>query len=118
MSGTLVERIRTICLALPETEERQSHGEAAWFIKGKKQFACFADHHHDERVAVWCAAAPGIQEVLIQTEPTKVFRPPYVGPRGWIGIYLDVEQDWEEVASLLREAFRTVAPSKIAALLP
>jgi hypothetical protein len=82
-------------------EERVSHGEAAWFIRGGRQVAIFADRHHDDRVAVWVAAAPGVQESLAAAHPERYFRPPYVGHRGWVGIFLDVACDWDEVAGLL-----------------
>jgi len=107
-----LERLREICLNLPDAEERVSHGEPAWFIRGKRQFATFADHHHDNRVAVWFAAPEGAQEALIQSEPDRYFRPPYVGPRGWIGAYLDVEVDWDELAEMLKEAHKTVVQPK------
>lgn len=113
-----MERLRAICMALPEVEERMSHGEPTWFVRGKKSFMMSADHHHDDRVAVWCAAPAGVQEELIDTEPTRFFRPPYVGGRGWVGVYLDVpDVDWSELAIIARDAFRVVAPAKLAALL-
>jgi len=100
-------------MALPEVQERPSHGEPAWFVQGKKLFLMFANHHHDDRLAFWCAAPPGVQEALVSSEPTKFFRPPYVGVRGWVGVYLDVPVDWEEVADIVGEAFKCVAPKKI-----
>ena len=102
--------MRGLCLRLPGVVERQSHGEAAWFV-GRRQFVTMADHHHDDRLAVVCAAPPGAQEALLQAAPDRFFRPPYVGHRGWIGLYLDVpDVDWEEVAAILEEAYRQVAP--------
>jgi hypothetical protein len=97
-------------MALPAVEERLSHGEPAWFYKGKKQIAMFANHHHDNRVALWCAAPKGAQEMLIGLNPHLYFRPPYVGPRGWVGVYLDVEVDWEDVRDIIQEAYRVIAP--------
>lgn len=111
-------RVRACCLSMPEATERQSHGEAAWFVRDKKQFAMFADHHHDDRVAVWCAAPPGAQEHLIQSAPERYFRPPYVGPRGWVGVYLDVIVDWPEVEGIIEDAFRAVAPASLMNSLP
>jgi hypothetical protein len=108
--------VRALCLALPEVTERLSHGEPAWFVRGKKQFVMFADHHHDDRVAFWCAAPEGAQDVLIGAEPKRYFKPPYVGVRGWLGVYLDVPQDWDELAVIVRDAYLTVAPRKLAAL--
>jgi hypothetical protein len=107
-------RLRKLCLALPETTERLSHGEPTWFVRGKKSFAMMSDHHHDDRVAFWCAAADGAQEVLVSTQPGRYFRPPYVGHRGWLGVYLDVDDvDWAQIADLIVDAYRQVAPKKL-----
>ena len=104
-------------MALPEVEERLSHGEPTWFVRGKTTFVMTADRHHDDRVAMWCAAPPGVQEHLAATEPERFFRPPYVGHRGWLGVYLDVPVDWDEIADLVEDAYRTVAPKRLVALL-
>ena len=112
-----LERLRRICLALPEAVERLSHGEPTWFVRGKKTFAMFADHHHDDMLAFWCPAPPGVQEELVRTEPERFFRPPYVGHRGWLGVRLDVDVDWAEIDRIVREAYRQVAPKTLAALL-
>jgi hypothetical protein len=106
-------RLRAICLALPEVQERLSHGEPAWFVQGKKLFVMLSDHHHDDRVGFWCAAPPGIQEALVDSEPERFFRPPYVGVRGWVGVYLDVPVDWSEVEGIVREAYNCVAPVRL-----
>ena len=105
------ERVRGICLAIPGATERISHGEAAWFVRDKRQFATMSDHHHDDRVAVWAAAPLGLTETLVESRPDRFFAPPYVGTRGWLGIWLDGASpiDWDEVAALLRDAFTTVA---------
>ncbi|GIH71730.1 MmcQ/YjbR family DNA-binding protein [Sphaerimonospora thailandensis] len=113
-----LERLRALCLALPETTERLSHGEPTWFVRGKKTFVMFADHHHDDRLAFWCAAPPGVQEELVETEPDRFFRPPYVGHRGWLGVYLDVPVDWDEIRQIVTEAFRHVAPKTLATRVP
>ena len=106
-------RLRAICLALPEVQERLSHGEPAWFVQGKKLFVMLSDHHHDDRVGFWCAAPPGIQEALVASEPERFFRPPYVGVRGWVGVYLDVPVDWAELEGVVREAYNCVAPVRL-----
>jgi hypothetical protein len=111
-----LEMLRALCMALPEVTERLSHAEPTWFVRGKKTFVMFADHHHDDRLAFWCAAPEGAQQVLIGAEPGRYFRPPYVGVRGWLGVYLDVPQDWDELGVLVRDAYLTVAPRKLAAL--
>jgi predicted DNA-binding protein (MmcQ/YjbR family) len=104
-----LDRLRTLCMSHPLVEERLSHGEPSWFWKGKKQFVMFANHHHDDRLAFWCAAPVGAQEAMISSEPGKYFRPPYVGIRGWLGVYLDVEVDWEEIEGIVEEAYKCVA---------
>ena len=111
-----VDRLRTICLALPEATERASHGEAAFFVRDKKQFVCVDDHHHGaDRLAFWCAAPPGAQEALIAADAEHYFRPPYVGHRGWLGVRIDNDPDWDEVGEIVRDAFRQVAPKTLAA---
>lgn len=116
-----VDRLRVICLALPEVTERLSHGEPAWFVRGQKTLATLDDHHHGaDHLAFWCPAAPGIQELLTGHDPERFFRPPYVGGRGWVGVRIDTPggrgPDWEEVADLLHDAYRLVAPKRLAAL--
>lgn len=110
------DRVREVCNSLPEATERQSHGEAAWFVEGKRQFAMMADRHHDDRVAVWLAAGEGVQSELISRAPERYFRPPYVGARGWVGAFLDGRDaavDWDEVAELLGDAWLAVAPARL-----
>jgi hypothetical protein len=113
-----LEKLRKLCLALPETTERLSHGEPTWFIRGKKTFANYANHHHDDRLAFWCAAPDGAQEILVGSAPERFFRPPYVGHRGWLGVRLDVDGvDWDQIADLVTDAWRTVAPKRLLARL-
>ncbi len=109
--------LRALCLSYPETSERLSHGEPTWFIQGKKTFATYADHHHGARLAFWCAAPPSAQEILVEARPESFFRPPYVGHRGWLGVYLDVLVDWDEIARIVDDAYRCIAPEKLVALL-
>ncbi len=113
-----LDQVRRIALALPEATERPSHGEPAWFV-GKRLFATYAEQHHDDRVAVWLAAPLGAQEALIEEDPARFFRPPYVGVRGWLGIYLDLPAapDWDELAELLADSYRMVAPKRLLAAL-
>ncbi len=110
-----LEALRTLCLALPEVTERLSHGEPTWFVRGKKTFVMYADHHHDDRLGFWCAAPAGMQEELVGAEPTKYFRPPYVGHGGWLGVYLDVPVDWGEIGEIVEDAYRAVAPKRLVA---
>jgi hypothetical protein len=115
MTEDPLEKLRLLCLALPETTERLSHGEPTWFVRGKQTFVMYADHHHDDRLAFWCAAPAGIQEALVAAEPERYFVPPYVGHRGWLGVRLDVPVDWEEIADLVADAYRMVAPRRLLA---
>jgi len=113
-----LERVRAICAALPETTERPSHGSAAFFVRDKKSFVTFHDDHHgDGRLALWCAAPAGVQALLVEQEPTRFFVPPYVGHRGWLGVRLDVDPDWDEIAMVVEDAFRAVAPTRLLAQL-
>ena len=107
-----VEQLRRLCLSLPAATEKLSHGEPAWFVAGK-QFANTADHHHDDRLSVWCAAPEGAQEMLVKADRKRFFRPPYVGHRGWLGVYLDIEVDWGEMAIIVERAYRRVAPRRL-----
>jgi predicted DNA-binding protein (MmcQ/YjbR family) len=109
VSAEPLQRLRQLCLALPGTTERLSHGEPAWFIRDKKLFLTYANHHHDDRLAFWAAATPGAQDVLVASDPQRFFRPPYVGHRGWLGVYLDVPVDWDEVAAIVGDAYRVIA---------
>ena len=106
-------RLRRICLALPATTERLSHGEPTWFIRDKKTFVTYADHHHDERLAFWSAAPPGSQQSMVAAGPERFFVPPYVGQRGWLGVYLDVPVDWPEIAEIVEDAYRAVTPPRL-----
>lgn len=113
MAPSQLDRLRSLCLALPETTERRSHGEPAWFIRAKRLFVTYADHHHDDRLAFWCAAPEGAQAELVASDPARFFIPPYVGHRGWLGVYLDVPTDWAEIAEIVTDAYRVVAPKNL-----
>ena len=106
-----LRRLRRICLALPQTTEKLSHGEPTFFV-AKKVYAMFDNnHHHDGHCAVWIPAEPGAQATLIRTEPKKFFRPPYVGVKGWVGVELEAVSD-DELGFHLSEAWRLIAPKK------
>lgn len=111
-----VERVRKICLSLPETMEKLSHGEPTFFVR-KKVFAMISNNHHnDGHIAVWMPAAIGVQEALIEASPKKFYRPPYVGVKGWVGIELPRVGE-KELTAHLREAWKTIAPEKLHAML-
>jgi hypothetical protein len=112
-----LERVRRLCLAYPEVSERPSHGAPTFFIRDKTTFVMFVnDHHADGRLAIWCAAPGGAQEVLVAADPARFFRPPYVGARGWVGVRLE-RPDWGLVAATIDDAYRKVAPKKLVAVL-
>ncbi len=109
-----LDRVRELCLGLPEVVERLSHGAPTFFIGGKRAFVMFHDDHHgDGRLALWCAAPPGAQEAYIQSAPEHYFRPPYVGHRGWLGVRLDRGLDGGEVAGAIEDAYLAVAPKRL-----
>lgn len=107
-----VERVRQICLALPETWEKLSHGEPTFFVRKRVFAMCSINHHHDGHIAVVMPAAIGIQAALIEADPKKFYRPPYVGVAGWVGIELTRVKD-KELAMHLQEAWRLIAPEKL-----
>lgn len=109
-----LERLREICFGLPETTERLSHGAPTFFVRGKRPFVMvLTDHHGDGRFAIWCAAADGVQGMLVEADPERFFVPPYVGHRGWLGVRLDRGVDWDELAGIAEDAYAEVAPAKL-----
>jgi predicted DNA-binding protein (MmcQ/YjbR family) len=114
----LLARLRKLCLALPEANEKLSHGEPTWFAGKGKVFAMLDNHHHGAaHLSVWLPLPPGMQSDLIDSDPQRFFRPPYVGPAGWIGVVLDSKPDWAMVEALIMEAYRLVARPKLVAQL-
>lgn len=110
-----IVRLRRLCLALPEAHEAIAWGEPTFRVRNKL-FAMHADaagHHGNGRYAVWIKSTPVNQELIISAEPERYFSPPYVGPSGWIGAWLDSSTDWDAVADLLRDAYRMVAPKRL-----
>ena len=107
-------RIRELCLALPETSERLSHGAPTFFVRGKRAFLMvLTNHHGDGRFAIWCAAPAGLQQVLVEADPERFFVPPYVGHRGWLGVRLDRAVNWDEMTGILEDAYAEVAPTRL-----
>ena len=107
---TAVDRLRAICLALPDTTEKLAWGEPTWRVRGKI-FAQLDDHHHGaDHLAVWLPAPLGEQEAMIFTDPVQFFRPPYVGHRGWVGVRIDRRPNWTVVAKLVEQAYGLVTP--------
>src|ERR1700735_4028859 len=119
MTADLAGPLRAICLALPEVTERLSHGAPTWFVRGQNAFVTLwaQGHHGHDFPHLWCAGPPGAQQELAAAQPGRFFRPPYVGGRGWIGVRLDGDVDWAEIAELGQDAYRVVAPARLIARL-
>jgi len=114
-----LSRLRKLCLALPEAHEVEAWGEPTFRVRNK-MFAMYAapnNHHGDGRESVWCKAAPVNQRLMVEAAPDRFFVPPYVGPSGWVGVYLDGKVDWKELDELLRDSYRMIAPKKLLAKL-
>jgi hypothetical protein len=104
-----LEHVRRICLALPDANERASHGSPTFFIRDKRSFVMYADDHHgDGRLALWCASSSDVQQMLATSRPDQFFVPPYVGHLGWIGVRLDRALSWDEIQGVIRDAHQVV----------
>lgn len=113
MADNITNRLRKICLALPEATEKQAWGDPTFRVRDK----IFAmEKRGDGRVSLWCKAAPGFQQVMVESDPEVFFVPPYVGHKGWIGMRLDNNPDWGEVAAVVRGSYQLIAPKKLARL--
>ncbi len=111
-----IDRLREICLALPQATEKEAWGEATFRVGGK-MFAMTDDNHHNSgHVSVWCKAPLMVQEILVSSDPERFFVPPYVGHKGWDGVRLDVKVDWGELASIVADSYRMTAPKRLSAL--
>jgi hypothetical protein len=118
MGAREIGRVRTLALAFPGVNERLSHGEPCFFVRDKRPLCYYHDDHNgDGRISVWCPVPPGVQEELVSAEPERFFAPTPSASgvfSEWVGVYLDKsgehEVDWNEVAVILDDAFRNVAP--------
>ena len=110
-----LSRLRKICLTLPEAHEVEAWGEPTFRVRNKlfAMYASAGNHHGAGRPAVWCKAAPGNQDIMVRAAPDRFFVPPYVGPSGWIGVWLDQKVDWTELGQLLEDSYRLVAPKRL-----
>lgn len=106
------ERIRKLCLALPDTAEVTKHSRPCFAVRDKTFVMFMDDHHGDGRLAIWCKATPDAQSMVVESDPERFFVPPYVGPRGWIGARLDRQPDWGAVGAIIEEAYRLSAPRR------
>jgi predicted DNA-binding protein (MmcQ/YjbR family) len=111
------QAVRELCLWLPQAEEFVAHGSPNFKVGGKTFATYVVNHHGDGRVALWLNASPGSQQLHVGADPANFFIPPYVGPRGWLGVILDRGMDWQRVAALVREAYEKVAPAALRASL-
>ena len=112
--ATVLAKLRTLCLAFPETSERLSHGAPTFFVREKRSFLMvLTNHHGDGRFAIWCAAPDGMQKMLVEADPERFFVPPYVGHRGWLGVRLDRGIHWDELAGIAEDAYAEVAPARL-----
>ena len=110
----ILKRLRELCLALPETTERPSHGAPTFFVRDKRPFVMvLTNHHGDGRFAIWCPAPAGLQQLLTEADPERFFVPPYVGHRGWLGVRPDRGVDWDELVGIVEDAYAEVAPPKL-----
>ncbi len=110
-----ITRLRKLCLALPEAHEVEAWGTPTFRVQNK-MFAMFASrdgHAGRGRDGVWIKAAPGDQERMVKAAPHCFFVPPYMGPSGWVGVWLDGVVEWEDVAEFLRDGYRLVAPKRL-----
>jgi hypothetical protein len=116
MKQNALDRLRAICLALPEAVEAGGVGDPSFKVR-EKIFAHPAPrgtrHGAEGRPYMWCKAPPGAQQALVGAEPGRFFVPPYVGCHGWVGMWLDIEIDWDEVADLVEESYRMTAPKHL-----
>jgi predicted DNA-binding protein (MmcQ/YjbR family) len=119
MPSKPLSRLRKLCLALPEAHEVEAWGEPTFRVRNKlfAMYASTATHHGNGRPAVWCKAGPGNQALMVRAAPDRFFVPPYVGPSGWIGVWLDGPVNWTEVADLLHDSYALVAPKRLRGLL-
>ena len=118
MANDVEQGVRKLCLAFPETEEISSHGSPNFRVRGGKVFATYSvNHHGDGRVALWLNAPDGMQDAYVREEPKQFFVPPYVGPRGWLGVRLDMGIQWTRVIQLVWAAYQRVAPSRLQGVL-
>jgi predicted DNA-binding protein (MmcQ/YjbR family) len=102
-------QVRRICLALTEANERESHGAPTFFIRDKRSFVSYMDNHHDDGcLALWCASSSDVQQMLATSRPEQFFVPPYVGHLGWIGVRLDRDLSWDEIAGVIKAAHAVV----------
>jgi len=117
MAKDISAAVREVCLWFPEAQEVISHGSPDFRVRGKTFATYVINHHGDGRIALWLNAPTGAQALYTSEEPKHFFIPPYVGPRGWLGVHLDKGITWKRIAKLVREAYEKVAPPALSTAL-
>ena len=117
MPKSISDAVREICLSFPDAQEKPAHGSPDFRVHGRTFATYVLNHHGDGRVALWLPARPGVQHHFTQDEPEYYFVPPYVGPRGWLGVHLNTGLRWRDIAQRVREAYELVAPRDLAAVI-
>jgi len=106
-----INRLRKLCLSLGQVVEKEAWGECTFRAVGGSMFAMTDnDHHSSGHIAVWVKASAMVQEILINSDPERFFKPPYVGHKGWVGVRLEGKVDWDAVADILRDGYVMSAP--------
>lgn len=112
-SNPLLKRLREVCLALPEAFEKEAWGECTFRVTGGSMFAMTDNNHHGSgHLAVWVKAPPMVQEILVNSDAKRFFVPPYMGPKGWVGVRLEDKVNWDEVAGILKDGYQLSGPKR------
>lgn len=112
-SNPALKRLREICLALPQAFEKEAWGECTFRVTAGSMFAMTDNNHHQSgHVAVWVKAPSMVQEILVNSDPRRFFVPPYMGPKGWVGVRLDHKVNWDELAAILKDGYLMSTPKK------
>ena len=111
---TPLDRVRALALQLPETEERESHGQPTFFVAGKQFAQLRHDHHGDGRTVV-CVRSGGTDEqgMLIEAAPETYSRPAYLGASGWVAMELTGKVDWPLVEDRVAQSWELAAPARL-----
>ena len=109
-----LDRIRKLCLALPEAEEKPFGGHTAPSFRVRDKLFVMTS---EDGTSMTLKGRPGVQQALVGDDPTRFFVPRYVGAKGWVGIVLGIDQDWDEIGELIEESYRMTAPKQVAARL-
>ncbi len=118
-SNPAIKRLREICLALPEVFEKEAWGECTFRVTRGSMFAMTDnDHHSSGHVAVWVKAPAMVQEILVNSDPSRFFVPPYMGKQGWVGVRIDYKVQWDQLAEILKDGYLMSMPKKARAGTP